>query len=170
MKIAFDFDDTLVFYDENEDPPLQINTTLLRFLIKVLKIKAEHSDKNVYVVTARCPSLSKQYFGKKDMCKQRKHSEKAKTLIHRVFDYKIPTVESFLEIAVPEELRKNIIVVYTDGHMKGPELAALGIDILIDNDEIQRHSAEDFDVEAVDPTDLSNLKKYLKDVGFFGRG
>ena len=166
MKIAFDFDDTLVFYDENEDPPLQINTTLLRFLIKVLKIKAKHADNKVYIVTARCPAISKQYFAKKGMCKQKKHSPKAKTLISRVFDYEIPTVEGFLEIAIPEDLRKNIVIVYTDEEDKGPELSELGVDILIDNDERQRLSAEDFDLKAVDPVDLSNLKKYLKNIGF----
>ena len=161
MKFAFDFDDTLVDYEEKGKKCVCVpNKPLLNFLIRLLKKKQE-----IFIVTARCPSLSeKNYSNKKYKCKT-KHSPEAVSFMEAVKEFDLLLVEEYVREFIPEEFWDKILIVYTDEGLKGNVLAELGIDFLIDDNIDQRADAENFDIRAYHPADFSYVTQILKNIG-----
>jgi hypothetical protein len=160
MKIAFDFDETLVNYSD-DFKEWSVNKLVLKLLLAILEQR-----KKVYIVTARCPALSrKNIHNRAYVCKTR-HRSGSKAFIGLVKFLDLPTVETFVLDRIPEDLVKYVEVVYTDGDLKGQTLADLGINILIDDSEEQREDAQKHGVSSIHPADVSNLKQRLKEIGF----
>lgn len=163
MKFAFDFDDTLVGYEERGKKCVYvINKPLLNFLIRLLKKKQQ-----VFIVTARCPAISEENYSKSKYKCKTKHSSEAVAFMEAVREFGLPLVEDYVRKLIPEEFWDKILIVYTDEGLKGSVLADLHIDFLIDDNIEQRADAESFSVKAYDPSDFSYISKILKEIGVF---
>ncbi len=161
MRIAFDFDETIIDYID-DFKKWSVSPQALKLMLKLLEGKHQ-----VFIVTARCPALSRKNIHSRSYICPTRHRALTRAFNGIVRYLDLPTVEGFVKEYLPKELAGAVTIIYTDGALKGSFLADEGIELLIDDSEEQRADALKHHISAVHPADIEPLIRQLKEIGVF---
>ncbi len=159
MIVAFDFDDTLVKY-KYSGLDWDIDYTLFR----MIRHLCSRGDK-VIIVTARCPLTSKHIYRH---CSCRNHNKLEQFTLKNLHPKVFPRVEDIISYHAPF-IYPSSDIYYTDRDLKGDLLSKLNVDVLIDDNELQRDDAESLDIISFHPNEKHEIIKCLNLKNFFKR-
>jgi hydroxymethylpyrimidine pyrophosphatase-like HAD family hydrolase len=153
MRIAIDFDDTLVFYN-NDLTNYQVNQKLVD-LCNVLMDRGF----DIFIVTARCIGTQRDNINQRLSCSNY-HGQKNDYVMQLIKQGLIPTVEGFCNTHFKDHKIAGII--YTDGGLKGNILKNNQISVMIDDSHTQRTDANSHSILAYDVNQLDDFAKLIQ--------
>jgi hydroxymethylpyrimidine pyrophosphatase-like HAD family hydrolase len=151
MIVAFDFDDTLVKYKYGG-----LEWDIDYALFRMIRHLCARGDKAI-IVTARCPLTSKHTYRH---CGCRNHNKVEQFALKNIHPKVFPMVEDVISYHAPF-IYPSTDIYYTDSDLKGELLSKLKVDVLVDDNELQRDDAESLDIIAFHPNEKHDITKCL---------